>query len=110
MSTYKNIGKFIKSKREDLGITQEELSNRIGVSSATISLYESGDRKPEIDVLRKLSEVLECSLVAMLDIEVKDVDLDLALRSENLNENDIQQVRQYIKTIKYARDLEKANK
>lgn len=100
---YKTIGQFIRVKRDELGFTQEELGNKIGVSTATISLYESGDRKPELDILGKIAIALGVSMTALLDIEIPDADLDVALRAQNLNHRDIKEVRQYIKSLKYAR-------
>ena len=41
------IGAFVKARRESLGMTQEQLAEKIGVRAATVSRYESGD----IDVL-----------------------------------------------------------
>lgn len=100
---YKTIGQFIRVKRDEHGFTQEELGNKIGVSTATISLYESGDRKPELDILGKIAIALGVSMTALLDIEIPDADLDVALRAQNLNHRDIKEVRQYIKSLKYAR-------
>jgi transcriptional regulator with XRE-family HTH domain len=107
---YKTIGNFIRAKREDLQITQEALSKAIGVSPATISLYESGDRKPEIPVLEKIADELNTSLAAILDIEIKDTDLDIALRAQDLEHQDISKVREYIKMVKYARQQQNSTK
>ena len=52
----------IKSKREELGLTQEFVANAIGVSQKSYSMYESGERNPKIDKILKLSEVLKINL------------------------------------------------
>lgn len=101
------IGQFIKEKRELLGLTQGALGEKIGLSPATISLYESGDRKPEVEVLRKLATALEVSVAALINTEVKDSDIDAALRSHDLSAGDIDQVKNYIKFLKYERKLKK---
>lgn len=36
----------VKAIRQALGITQEELGRRVGVSECTVSLWESGRRNP----------------------------------------------------------------
>ena len=104
------IGQFIKEKRELLGITQSVLGEKIGLSPATISLYESGDRKPEVEVLRKLAIALDVSVAALINTEVKDSDIDAALRSHDLTAGDIDQVKNYIKFLKYERSLKEQNK
>lgn len=103
-TTYQSIGQFIKNKREEAGMTQDQLATKLNVSPATISLYESGDRKPEIDTLKLIAKTLSVSEAALLDIKVDGADLDLALRSEKLDPNDIMQVRRYIQLIKMAKN------
>ncbi|WP_249311822.1 helix-turn-helix domain-containing protein [Congzhengia minquanensis] len=53
-----NIGDRIRQLREQLGLTQEEVGNKIGVTKATVNRYETG----EIDIKRtiaiKLADVL----------------------------------------------------
>lgn len=108
--TYETIGQFIKGRRELMGLTQSALGEKIGSSPATISLYESGDRKPEVEVLRKLAVALDVSVAALINTEVKDSDIDAALRSHDLTANDIDQVKNYIKFLKYERNLKKQDK
>ena len=37
-----DIGVRIKARRKDVGMTQEELGKKIGVTKATINKYETG--------------------------------------------------------------------
>ena len=55
----------LKIMRIRRGLTQVELSERIGVSQNTISFYEIGKRYPSYKILCKLAEVLNC--------EIKDI-------------------------------------
>lgn len=43
-------------------LNQDELANKAGLPSTTISHFESGKRKPSFDNLRKLADALEVSL------------------------------------------------
>lgn len=52
------FGKRLRSVRKELGLTQKELGERIGVGRTTISEYESGKIVPRQDGLIKLAEVL----------------------------------------------------
>ena len=52
----------IKLLREELNISQEELSNKLGLSKGIISLYENEKRKPSFDILNKLSKIFNCSI------------------------------------------------
>lgn len=55
------IGKRIKKRREDLGMTQEELGNIVWLNKSTIQRYESGKiekiKKPFINALAKALDV-----------------------------------------------------
>lgn len=102
-SLYKNIGKTIKEARVQKAITQDELAKRIGVTAATISLYESGDRKPELEKLKTIAKVLKTSEVFLMGVELNSANIDLALRSEKLTPPEITQVKKYIDLIKKAK-------
>lgn len=45
----------IKTFREGLGLTQEELAERIGVTHSAISQWESGKKSPRPMVLKMLT-------------------------------------------------------
>ena len=54
----KDIGKTIKLRREELGITQAHLADLAQVSKNTIYKAERGQGNPSLDVLLKITEVL----------------------------------------------------
>lgn len=58
----RELGKKIKAVRKKKGLSQEQLANLVGYKVGTIAKYEQGDRVPDIGILRKIAEVLECSL------------------------------------------------
>ena len=53
----KKQGELIKSVRIQLGLSGEELGNKLGVSKATISLWETGKTSPRIDKLNELAKL-----------------------------------------------------
>lgn len=52
----------IKTIRRQLGLTQQELADRLGVSRALVSMYEAGKRRPGLDKLMTLSRLGEMTL------------------------------------------------
>lgn len=48
----------LKSKRNNAGLTQNNLAKQIGISRSSLSLLENGKRKPSYDVLVKIAAVL----------------------------------------------------
>lgn len=59
-------GKFICSVRRELGLTQEQLGERLGVTNKTVSRWETGKYMPDIDKLQELSNVLGVSIHELL--------------------------------------------
>lgn len=65
-----SIGKSIKSRREELGMTQPELSNMANISQAYISDLERGKcNKPTAPVLLQLSAALRLTVGELLGEE-----------------------------------------
>ena len=54
-------GERIRKAREELGITQEHLANKIGVSVLQINRYERDKNQPTSEILAKLSQTLSVS-------------------------------------------------
>lgn len=53
------LGKRLCDLRKEKGLTQEALANRLGISKASISCYESGKKKPTYERLTEIAYVLE---------------------------------------------------
>lgn len=56
---------FIAEWREDRGLTQKQLGERLGVSDVTVSRWETGERKADKDVLAAICEALGIPLAAI---------------------------------------------
>lgn len=52
------IGRRIKELRIESGMTQQQLAQKIGVATNTVSQYEKGLSKTSIDVIVNLAAVL----------------------------------------------------
>ena len=50
--------KLIAKKRKELGLTQKQLADQLGVNPSTVSNYEIGIRRPHGKIAIKLSEIL----------------------------------------------------
>ena len=60
------LAQSITLARTRLGLTQEQLAQRIGTTQSAISRLESGRAKPSLNLLIKVAEALEVRLVARL--------------------------------------------
>ena len=52
----------LKELREERKISQTSLGNYLGVTRSTICQYEKGNRQPDFETLKKLSEYFEVSV------------------------------------------------
>lgn len=59
----------IKQLREQRGLTQAELAERIGVSSKTISKWETAKGLPDISLLQPLAQALNISVIELMNGE-----------------------------------------
>lgn len=65
------IGALIRSRRLEMGLTQLQLADIIGVSDKAVSKWERGLGAPDISVLRALSDALGVEVSTILSGGVK---------------------------------------
>jgi transcriptional regulator with XRE-family HTH domain len=53
------LGKLIRAARESRGLNQQELADRLETSRPSISAYENGKTAPPVDLVAKISKILE---------------------------------------------------
>ncbi|MBQ8245722.1 MAG: phosphoribosylformylglycinamidine cyclo-ligase [Lachnospiraceae bacterium] len=61
------VGNFIMEKRKALGMTQQQLADKLNVSFQAISKWENGSTYPNIEILKELATVLEVSVDEILN-------------------------------------------
>ena len=82
----RQIGKFIAELRNEKGMTQSELGERIGVTNKTVSRWENGNYMPDISVITMLCAVLGVSANELLCAQrLKDSEFKIKA-DENLME------------------------
>ena len=57
---------MLREIRQSRNMTMFELGEKIGVTESAIGLYESERRKPNYEILLKMSEILNCSVDSIL--------------------------------------------
>lgn len=69
---YEMIGSSIVNKRKELGLTQVELANKVGMSRTSIVNIENANQFPPLHILWEISFALETSIVDMLPNNAHD--------------------------------------
>ena len=68
------IGNFIMEKRKSLGMTQQQLADKLNVSFQAISKWENGTTYPNIEILKDLAIELNVSVDEILAGNEKGVE------------------------------------
>ena len=70
------IGRFLKTLRNERGLTQEQLAERLNVSRRSVSRWETGSNLPDLDVLMELADDYQVELRELLSGERKAEPMD----------------------------------
>lgn len=63
LAPYEVIARFVIQRRAELGMTQEQLAERMGTSHSAISRIEGGQHQTSVATLQRLAEALEVRFV-----------------------------------------------
>lgn len=78
------IGQGIADRRKQLGLSQEELAKKLGVTRQAVSRWESGTALPSVDNMIELSRALEISVDELLQLAPQQKESDLSIQSIGL--------------------------
>lgn len=70
------IGNRIRKYRKEVGLTQEQLAEAIGVTKSRVSNWEQGINRPDADILAELCKALNVSPSILLDVYLTDDELN----------------------------------
>jgi len=93
-----SIGERIKKLRNKKGITQLELANKLFVTDKTVSSWESDRTEPSLEVLVKLSDILDYNVGYLIygdnpkndvetEIKIKITESEYKIINEFMNKN-----------------------
>lgn len=63
--------KQLREIRKKAGLTQEKLAELIGVSRSTVTRWENENIYPDVRVILRVAQVLQCNVDSLLPEEVK---------------------------------------
>ena len=66
------FGNVLKTLRESIGMNQEELSEKFGISKSTIGMYETNKREPNFELLKEFASFFNVSTDYLLEQIKKD--------------------------------------
>lgn len=72
------VGTKISSLRRSLGMSQEQLADRLFVTRQALSKWENGTSVPAVELLIEMSKIFRVSFEEILCLDVKETDIDPA--------------------------------
>ena len=93
------LGARLKELRENKNLSQKELGKLVGVSHNSISLYESGDRQPSIDLIVRFAALYKVSTDYILGLtRIKSLD------TSRLDEDDFMVINKLVEIMSSKND------
>ncbi|MBO5095880.1 MAG: helix-turn-helix transcriptional regulator [Bacilli bacterium] len=78
------IGKFITKCRKEKKLTQEQLAEKLGVTSKSISRWENGKTMPDVSLFKPLCDELDIAINDLLSGEVVEKNMYQKKFEENM--------------------------
>jgi len=75
LAPFEQVARMVIGRRIELGMTQEQLADRMGTTASTISRIESGRHVTSVTTLERLAAALEVKLLVGFQTEAGDREL-----------------------------------
>ena len=72
----KKFGSFLRELRKEKQLTQEQLAERFGVTSRSVSRWETGSNMPDLSILVELADFYDVDIRDIIDGERKGEDMN----------------------------------
>lgn len=108
----------LKKTREEKGLSQTFIAEKIGITRQAYNHYETGKRVPPNDVLIKIAQILDCSTDYLnelsnipkpksLDEELDGISFALYKGAQELSDDDKKDVLNYLEFVKQRKKNDK---
>lgn len=76
MNNKETMGQIIAAKRKELGMTQMELAERMGVTDKAVSKWERDLSYPDVNSLPKLAEIFGMTVDQLMQIKTESAQME----------------------------------
>jgi len=84
------IADSIKRLRQSMGLTQEQLAERLGVSYKSVSRWEGGTSYPDIELIPEIAAFFEVTTDVLMGVEKSTMEKNLAEDKKYLRNHDFE--------------------
>ena len=93
----------LKTARERKGLSQKDIAESIGVAKSTYSLYESGNREPNVQTIKKIADILSVSADELLGIDDEPQTIAAHFDGDEYTEEELDKIKEYAAFIMSSR-------
>lgn len=93
----------LKEARVRRGLSQKDIAEEIGVAKSTYSLYESGNREPNVQTIKKIADVLKVSADELLGLNEEPQTIAAHFDGDEYTEEEINKINEFAKFVKSQR-------
>ncbi len=81
-----SIGNVIRKYRKEAGFTQEEMANRLGVTTPAVNKWENNNSNPDIELLAPIARLLHISLDTLLSFQAELTEMEIGNIVQEVND------------------------
>ena len=93
----------LKEARERRSMTQKEVADIIGVAKSTYSLYESGNREPNVQTIKKIADTLNVSADDLFGLNTEPMTVAAHFDGDEFTADELDDIRAYAEFVKNRR-------
>ena len=97
------LGKRIRALRKQKGLSQEQLAERVGMSSKYLGEIERGQVNCSVDIVERISKALDLELTDLFDYQHKQNRKALLKKTnaliQNANDKELQLIFRILKSV-----------
>lgn len=101
----KNFYENLKKARLNNGLSQAQLAELLGVAKSTYSMYESGNREPNVQTIKKIADILNVSTDELLGMDEEPQTIAAHFDGDEYTEEELEQIRQFAEFVKSQRKV-----
>ena len=98
-----NFNDNLKEARLKRNLSQKEVADQIGVSKSTYSLYESGNREPSVQTIKKIADVLNVSADELLGLSEQPTTIAAHFDGDEYTEEELDKIKEFAAFVKSTR-------
>jgi len=95
------LGTNIRTLRENMGLSQQQLAEYLGISRGEVSYFENESRKPNLVVLEKLANLFGIDMADLLtpDAAAQALHSEFAFRASDMQAAQLEQIASFRRIV-----------